>query len=162
MLRTAIPLFLACAMLAGIPAAIAQSDQGSPSYEATLPISAYEYVNMGNLNINVHVPIRAKGGPVPLSLGASVNVQLFNSTGASGTFASTAHAGFQERRNYWNGALNTTNIGGQVACNGNITQKYVINAIIMDDGTQHPFSGGADWDTAGECFSPYTVFTSCI
>jgi len=59
-------LFMLCFLLG---TAWAQSDTGTPSYEAMMPISRYESVNLANLMILLHAPIRSKGGPIPLNFG---------------------------------------------------------------------------------------------
>jgi hypothetical protein len=148
-----------------LAAAFAQTDTGIPSYEATIPINAYESVNLGNLNILLQAPVRSKGGPLPLSFMLTANSQIY--VNANKVYLTTASAtssfwanGAVLAQGYWNGGALisnqvTTCIGGG---QNNHTTQYTLYGLYDGIGTLHPVF--ATWFGNPICNTPLDVFTS--
>jgi YD repeat-containing protein len=133
--------------------AVAQSDTGMPSYEVTIPINAYESVNVGNLSILIQAPIRSKQGPIPLTFILTDNIQIY--TDSASSYETTA-AATKVAQGYWSGWLTYTGLGPST-CNGHTDNVvYTISYVVDGNGTPHGIS--ALWDKWG-CRAAVDVFT---
>lgn len=160
-MRKSLALWFLCAYAT---LAFCQSDTGVQPYESCISINAYECINPGNLDIVLTVPVRAKGGPIPLSLNLSVNSQIYrgpNNTGAQ-SFVSTALGGLNAGnltlgQPYWGGLL--AGATSSMHCTDNTPTTAIFATGIVDGtGGVHPVS--FNWDSAGCLYPPVDLFTT--
>jgi YD repeat-containing protein len=155
MLKRIILFLLCCAMLTVVPSVTAQSDTGLPADEAIVKINSFEAVNAGNGNIVLTFPARSKTGPVPLSLGLTMNVQIYAQlVNSHFLFATTAIGTLSDNAlvfgsQFWNGHVIASFLN-TAACpvTQTTTYKYNITALVDGAGTVHPLNPSVNWDTA--------------
>src|SRR5579862_4071878 len=120
--------------------AYSQTDTGTPSFEAMYPVNAYESVNLANLNILIAAPLRSKGGPIPLDINISQNIQLYTDGlyyySAAGILPVLADG-------YFNGQVNEVT-SGNAYCPGTRTKTVEKELVSITDGksTVHPLPLG--------------------
>jgi hypothetical protein len=158
-------LFLCCLVqtLAVVPAVVAQSATGLPSYETVAPINPYESINVGNLNLVLQAPVRAKGGPVPVSISLVQNAQLYEWQPLAGHgyfFNSTAGPFALRYSDYWTGGLQKIDQNTYTVCNGAHSEIYLYTGIIDAAGTVHSLPANTKWDSLGCYYTPTAVVTT--
>jgi hypothetical protein len=142
-----------CFLLAYIGAAFGQSDVGTPGPDSFWRVNDAESVNLGNLNIMLHAPIRSKGGPIPFNGTIGENVLVYTPTG-NAIYATTAQQfSSQLATGYWHGGLSITPLGAY--CGGN---KQQVNGITDRRGTFHPLNN-VFWDSNG-CLPDVDAYTT--
>jgi hypothetical protein len=144
-------------LLIGLPVTgHTQTDTGIPSHQLIVPINAFESLNLGNINILLQAPVRAKGGPFPLNFMLTANVQLYE---LAGQYASTISQGTSLARGYWGGEL--AGSWGTYNCGHGVGAKVTITGLIDGNGTLHPVPTSY-WYASGNssgCASNVDVFT---
>jgi hypothetical protein len=138
---------------------IAQSDTGTPSHNATFPVSAYESVNLGNLNILIQAPVRSKGGPIPLRFMLTANSQIYVDANKVYRTTASSPSGFFSNgatlaQGYWEGAALFTQAQG--LCNLSHATIYTFTGIVDGNGTVHPVT--AVWNNTAPCNTPIDTF----
>jgi hypothetical protein len=104
------------------------------------PVNAYESVNLANLNILIAAPLRSKGGPIPLDINISQNIQLYTDGlyyySAAGILPVLADG-------YFNGQVNEVT-SGNAYCPGTQTKTVEKELVSITDGksTVHPLPLG--------------------
>jgi YD repeat-containing protein len=134
--------------------AVAQSDTGTGAFEAIYPVNAYESINLGNLNVLLHAPLRAKQGPIPLSFQITSNVQDYV---IANEYSTTTTLGPSFAQGYWHGQYAHSD-SSQLCANNQNTTVFHITAVIDNSGTSHSIN--AFWDTKGCKYGAVDAFTT--
>jgi hypothetical protein len=155
-MRTIVAL---CFLLGCCLAGYAQVDTGIPSHNATFPVSAYESVNLGNLNILLQAPVRSKGGPIPLRFMLTANSQIYVDANKVYRTTASSPSGFFSNgatlaQGYWEGAALYTQAQG--TCNLSHATIYTFTGIVDGNGTVHGLT--AVWNNTAPCNTPIDTF----